>query len=114
MSAHVGLRKVLLSRFFLFPEHYDETYFQGLKSEAMTEEVFHGERRIVFKKNIDVRNEFLDARCYAIGAAEIAGLARTSEKDWNNIRRELGLLQPLREAGEKLARKSKKNLFDNL
>jgi phage terminase large subunit GpA-like protein len=95
-----------------FPEHYDETYFQGLTSEAMVEEAFHGERRIVFKKNTDVRNEPLDARCYAIGAAEISGPSRTSEKGWNNIRRELGLLPPLKEPKEPKAGKPKKTMID--
>jgi hypothetical protein len=51
---------------------------------------------------------------YAIGVAEIAGLSRTSEKGWNNLRRELGLLPPLMETAEKPAGKSKKNILDNL
>jgi phage terminase large subunit GpA-like protein len=90
-----------------FPEHFDETFFQGLTSEAMTEEIFHGERRIVFKKNTDVRNEPLDIATYSIGAAEIAGLSRTSEKGWNSLRRELGLLPPLREPKEQKSAKPK-------
>jgi phage terminase large subunit GpA-like protein len=77
-----------------FPEYYTETYFQGLTSEAMKEEVFRGERRIVFKKNTDVRNEPLDARTYARAAAALYGLDRFSEKHWKKMRQELGLLAP--------------------
>jgi phage terminase large subunit GpA-like protein len=100
------------SGFCHFPEHFDETFFQGLTSEAMAEEVFHGERRIVFKKNTDVRNEPLDIATYSIGAAEIAGLSRTSAKGWNILRRELGILPPLDESKKDKPKKPKKNMLD--
>ena len=76
----------------------------------MTEQIFHGERRIVFKKNTDVPNEVLDTTVYAFGAAEISGLSRTTEKGWNTLRRELGLLPP--EADQKPKGRGKKNLLD--
>jgi len=79
----------------LFPDHYTENYFKGLvSSEAMVEEIFKGERRIVFNWNQSIRNEPLDARIYARAAAALHGLDRYSKEHWNKLREELGLKIP--------------------
>lgn len=92
-----------------FPEHYNEEYFQGLTSEAIKEEIFRGERRLVFKKLPETRNEILDGRVYARAAASLHGLDRFSEEHWTKIKRELGLLNPVEKKEKK-----KKNFLKNL
>lgn len=92
-----------------FPEHYNEEYFQGLTSEAIKEEIFRGERGLVFKKRPETRNECLAARVYNRAAASLHGLDRFSEEHWTKIKRDLGLLNPV-EKKEKKKRTFIKNI----
>jgi phage terminase large subunit GpA-like protein len=90
-----------------FPDHYTDHYFQGLTSEAMKEEVFRGERRIVFKRNTSVANEPLDIRVYSRAAASLYGLDRISKNQIKEMKMKNGFSKT-KEEQENLDRTTRK------
>jgi phage terminase large subunit GpA-like protein len=64
-----------------FPD-YSATYFAGLTSETR---VVRASGAIEWVKSSSVRNEPLDCRVIAMGAAEICGVSRFREYDWMRL-----------------------------
>lgn len=67
-----------------FPE-YDVEYFKGLTAEALTLKVVNGYNTYVWE-NVYGRNEPLDCRAYARGAACVIGMDRLTAQQWNSLR----------------------------
>lgn len=65
-------------------------FFRSLTAEQYVFRIHKGFRRGEWVK-VRERNEVLDTRNYARGAAERVGLSRMTESDWVKLERELGL-----------------------
>ena len=72
--------------FQFFPNDYDHEYFKQLTSESVKKRrsPITGQTRYIFAKNRD-RNEALDCRVYARGAAELIGLSRIRDDEWSRV-----------------------------
>jgi phage terminase large subunit GpA-like protein len=74
-----------------FPEGYSEEYYRQLTSEILiTHRSKNGRLRTEWKKTRE-RNEALDCRIYARGAACILGVDRWTLLDWESYRNNIGL-----------------------
>lgn len=70
----------------------DETYFRQLTAEYLTDEVFRGKVKRVWKvKSSERDNHFLDCRVYNMAVAEYLGLSSLTEDEWAQIARLRGL-----------------------
>lgn len=61
----------------------DERYFRQLTSEYLDEATIRGRRVRIWRQTRP--NHYLDARIYAMAMAEMLGLTRMSEEQWNEL-----------------------------
>lgn len=66
-----------------FPE-YDQFFFKGLTAEALERKIVKGYAKYEWVKHYE-RNEPLDCRVYARGAAQRCGIDRLTDKQWDAL-----------------------------
>lgn len=73
-----------------FPEYAPE-YFKQMCAEEILPKIVRGFRRYEWHKNRE-RNEALDCRVYARAGAEVVGVSRWVDAEWDLLRESLGLV----------------------
>lgn len=74
-----------------FPK-YAEDYFKQLTSERLVRRLVKGWPKLEWHKDPGVRNEVLDCRVYARAAANVCGIDRFRDKDWQQLERQFGYI----------------------
>lgn len=87
-----------------FPDEYDEEHFKRLTAEELQTTFVRGFKRHQWVKANNERNEQLDVRCYARGAANLVGLDRFKDQQWDRL--ELEAMVSLDSQGQKDVAKS--------
>lgn len=73
------------------PKWIEDNYVKQLVAETLSDEIYRGKRRQVWKLSPGMRdNHFLDCRVYNKALAEHLGLSKLSDDEWKELARERG------------------------
>lgn len=92
-----------------FPEYYDSEYFKQLTAEQTVAKVVKGYRRYYWEKTRE-RNEALDCRVGNRAMAQLIGIDRWSDEEWER-RREMYLTKEIMTKTQKPAKKRRESSF---
>ena len=99
-----------------FPEEYDEEHFKRLTSEELQTTFVRGFKKHQWVKANNERNEQLDCRVYARGAANLLGMDRYKDQQWARLETEARVsldsqvIKDVSESGKVKPKRSKRGL----